>query len=69
MRKHNWKFCTRFGRRNPDGSIDRTNAPQQNAHALVHSKSYQLQANALLRGMLRSAGLLVITPNASGAVV
>lgn len=53
MRKHNKKFAERFGR--TDG--DRTNSPQQMAHQLANSKSFQLAANSLLRNLFKRVGV------------
>lgn len=57
MRKHNVKFCTRFGRKQGDGSTDRTNFPQRMAHSLTNDKGFQLGANSLLRSLFKRAGV------------
>jgi hypothetical protein len=50
MRKHNKKFATRVSRTHGDTS----NFPQKLSHNITNDKSFQLAANALLRGMLGS---------------
>ena len=45
MRKHNRKFAQRFTREKGD----RSNLPQQSAHALANDKGFQLLANPILR--------------------
>lgn len=51
MRKHNRKFATRWG----SCAVDPASA--QLAHQTVHSKSFQIAANALLGKLYRKAGL------------
>jgi hypothetical protein len=51
MRKHNRKFAQRWTR----SKGDRTNFPQQMAHAFVHGKTNQLVSNGLLLGLLHRA--------------
>lgn len=47
MRKHNKKFCTRWGsERVAPGAA-------QMSHNIVHSKPFQLAANSLLQSLLR----------------
>lgn len=50
MRKHNAALTRRLWGRDPD---DRTNAAQQAAHSLQHSKPAQFATNGLLRTILK----------------
>jgi hypothetical protein len=55
MRKHNRKFAQRWTRTKDD----RSNFPQQMAHAFVKGKTNQLVCNGLLLGLLhRAIGLV-----------
>ena len=53
MRKHNKKFAQRWAR----DKGDRSNFPQQMAHAFVKGKTNQLVSNGLLLGLLARIGI------------
>lgn len=55
MRKHNKKFVQRWTRENGD----RSNFPQQMAHAFVKGKTNQLVSNGLLLGLLARIGIVL----------
>ena len=55
MRKHNKKFAQRWAR----DKGDRSNFPQQMAHAFVKGKTNQLVSNGLLLGLLARIGIVL----------
>lgn len=60
MRKHNVRFAQRWARtKDENGKIDRSNFPQQMAHAFVKGKTNQLVSNSLLLGLLARIGIVI----------